>query len=76
MEMGYWITAGKIYGPVGFTGYFIDPTHRIIGRRGYTKHWIYQNHIYAAGIGNTGYHVEENRILGPEPEPPWERQTH
>jgi hypothetical protein len=76
MQTDYWINAGRIYGPAGFTGYVIDNGHRIIGRRGYTRHWIYQHTIYASGTGNTGFQVHENRIHGPLAQPPWERPTH
>ncbi|HSG81119.1 MAG TPA: hypothetical protein VLC48_02630 [Gemmatimonadota bacterium] len=76
METGYWISAGRIYGPVGFTGYVIRSDHRIVGRRGYTRHWIYRDQIYSQNQGNTGYRVQESRILGPNPEPPWEQIQH
>ncbi len=70
----HWIEAGRIYGPAGFTGYVITNQHRIVGRRGDTRHWIYQSQIYARDVGNTGYRLEENKIHGPAPEPPWYQQ--
>jgi hypothetical protein len=76
MQTDYWISAGRIFGPGGFTGFYIDNGHKIIGRRGYTRHWIYQRTIYSKAEGNTGFRIEENRIHGPLPEPPWERPTH
>ena len=77
MDTGYWINGGKIYGPVGFTGFYIRPDHRITGRKGYTRHWIYQGQFYSQTSGNTWFRVvDENRIHGPEPEPPWVRPTH
>jgi hypothetical protein len=72
VETRYRLDCGRIYGPEGFTGFYIDKQHRIIGRRGYTRHWVYETHIYAAGKGNTGFSFIENRIHGPTDEPPWE----
>ena len=76
MQTEYWIYAGRIYGPLGFTGYIIDNGHRIVGRRGYTRHWVYRDSIYSSGDGNTGFRIRDNRICGPRPEPPWEQRKH
>lgn len=73
MDTGYWIRGGKIYNPGGFTGYVINPDCRIMGARGYTRHWLFQGHFYSQQVGNTGFRVEDARIHGPTDEPPWEQ---
>ncbi|NIR46363.1 MAG: hypothetical protein GWN99_18130 [Gemmatimonadetes bacterium] len=73
MDTGYWISDGKIYSPDGFTGYVINQDRRIVGARGYTRHWLFQGQIYSQKNGNTGFRVYDTRIHGPSGKPPWER---
>jgi hypothetical protein len=74
MDTGYWIEKGSIHGPRGYTGYRLNRRKQIIGRQGYTRHWVYGDHIYSTMEGNTGYWIEKDRIFGPAPELPWEQR--
>ncbi len=72
MRTGYWIDDGRIYGPMGFTGYAINSNNKIVGRQGDTRHWVYRKHIYSSKVGNTGFFIDGKNICGPMPQPPWE----
>lgn len=71
MDTGFWIKNSSIYSSTGYTGYRIDRRRHIVGPQGYTRHWIYQDQIYSAMDGNTGFYVDNGRIQGPSGDLPW-----
>ncbi len=74
MFTGYYIKNQSIYGPNGYTGYRIDRRRQIIGRNGYTRHWIYRDCVYSSLEGNTGYSIDDGKINGPSSDLPWDQQ--
>lgn len=70
MYTGYYLSGQRIYGPRGYTDYWVSDHHLFYGRSGYIGFYISDGHFYGPH-GHSGYYVNEGYIYGPEDRLPW-----